>query len=93
MKAFARNTDPSTSHSAAHDFEQHVTKSEMTVLNFIASCGNHGATIDEIVSGTGMQKVSASPRLKPLEKKNMVKATDQKRIGVSGKRQIVWVAK
>ena len=48
-----------------------------------------GATLDDIVSDTGLDKVTASPRLKPLETKGHI-VRDGKRAGHAGRKQTVW---
>lgn len=89
MTALARAHDPLTSHLAAASVP--VTRLEQVVLDEIRVAGD-GRTIDELVALTGIDKVSISPRLRPLCKKGLVIETAETRIGASGRRQTVWRA-
>lgn len=93
--AFARASDPQTSHAAAARTEHHVTWLQEQVLAAIRSCGDRGANWNEQVEITGIRRDKISPRWKDLRKKGMIEArVDQ----VSGKiikrdNQTVWFAK
>jgi len=97
-KAFARRTDPETSHAAAKSVESEATRLENIVYEATKKRGDLGLTWDEAALETGLPPASVSPRWKPLRAKGMIKAkTDQfgntvKRAGASGRGQIVWVA-
>lgn len=67
--ARARRTDPHTSHEAAASVD--VQERERQVLEALA---NHpeGLTTREMAEVTGIDRVSLSPRTKPLERKGLV---------------------
>jgi DNA-binding MarR family transcriptional regulator len=89
MNALARATDPGTSHDAAQSVS--ATVLEAQVLRAIRDSGDRGATLDEIMERTGLEKVTASPRAKPLEGKGLIVRAG-KRPGLSGRAQTVWRA-
>ena len=99
FKAYARSTDPDTSHDAAASVDPHLPNLEDTVYAAIKSRGDRGATCDEIVDLTGLNWNTVSPRLKPLRNKKLIEAqtvfedTVIKRQGKSHRMQIVWFAK
>lgn len=90
--AFARNTDPGTSHGAASSVKAALPFLEAEVLNSLQSAGAEGRTIDELTDVLDLQKVTISPRLAPLVRKKLAVATKARRPGKSGRGQIVWVA-
>lgn len=97
-EALARNTDPETSHEAAHSMDDAVTRLEKVVTLAIRASGDRGATWDELAALTGIDKASISPRFKPLRRKGQicsrtVEGEIVKRAGNSGRGQIVWFAK
>lgn len=88
--ALYRNADPDTSMLAAHSVK--VTFLEELVLNWLIKRGERGGTTEEISVSLNIPRVTISPRLKPLEKKNLVVATEERRKGASGRTSIVWVS-
>lgn len=88
----ARARDPVTSHAAGvaiaevqdHLFDQ--------IHSWLSLRGDEGGTSFEIADGTGIERVTISPRLKPMEKLGLVRRTDERRVGPSGRHSIVWVA-
>lgn len=98
--ALARTTDPETSHEAARAMSAHVSSSEQVVLEAIRSCGTRGAINDDLVEKTGLSWNVATPRVKPLRKKKLVKTIPDpenpaklaKRRGKSGHLQTIWFA-
>ena len=84
MRAFARNTDPDTSHEAARSVESKLNNLERLVYESIVDMG--GATTKEIAAHTGKDRVTVSPRIKPLCNKHLVEDSGARR----GK-SIVWV--
>ena len=88
-RAFARKCDPVTSHAAARSIDDAIPNLEAIVLRHIKNAGQHGMTIDELVAATGIDKVSISPRLKPLTNKKLIYAADVRK-GKSGRSQTVW---
>jgi hypothetical protein len=70
---------------------------EMIVYLAIEASRDNGLTCDETVLATGIEKVSVSPRFRPLLMKGLIKIKtnefgEVKRPGKSGKMQLVWVA-
>jgi len=98
--AFARKSDPATSHAAAGSLPpEAVTKLERIVYEAICSQGLRGATWDEVAKLTGLDKASISPRWKPLCRKKLIKELRDEyrevitRHGLRSNRgQTVWVA-
>lgn len=88
--ALARSTDPETSHAAADSVQ--LTSLESVVFTALLQCGENGATLDELVQKLGMDKVTVSPRLRPLCRKGHAVANG-KRLGSAGRQQTVWVGR
>lgn len=84
--AYARNSDPDTSHEAAESIEQ--TRMESMVYHALVMMGP--ATSSEIAASMNLARDSVSPRMAVLVDKHMVVNTGIKRPGPSGRRQIVW---
>jgi len=79
-KAFARNTDPETSHQAAA--KVNASRLEEIVMDALT----HGPmTSKELAEATGEARVSVSPRFKPLERRGLIVRTDERRDGC-----VVW---
>ena len=91
LTALARNGDPDTSHKAAAYISYRLPALEALVLYCLKHAAN-GLTVDELIDSTGLDKVTASPRLRPLCNKGLVYESDERRKGKSGRAQIVWKA-
>jgi uncharacterized membrane protein len=91
--AYARNTDPETSHQAAKVVaEEQANELEAQVLAAIKS-HPQGLTNHEIVQITGLSWNTSSPRIRPLCRKNLVRDSGERRKGPgTNRRCIVWVA-
>ena len=85
----ARNTDPETSHIGANSIRAHVPTLESMVLDFLKSRGDTGATTEEIALALNLDRVTISPRMKPLMTKGQVIQMGR-RSGKSNKPAIVW---
>lgn len=85
--AHARRRDPGTSHAAAASVD--VTPLEMAVVGALKS-NPSGLTSFEIADILRISLVTVSPRLRPLADKLLVEDSGQRRIGESGRKQIVW---
>lgn len=96
--AYARRTDPTTSHAAADFIEPFLGKIEKAVADAVYNAGPHGANWFEVTLATEIDKATVSPRFKPLCKKGILKAKRDlegevvTRPGFSKKGQIVWVS-
>lgn len=82
MSAFARSSDPSTSHEAAARVD--FTNLEAIALQGLEELGGRG-TAKQVAAQVGRDKWSISPRFKPLEGKGKVARTEERHRG-----QIVW---
>jgi predicted transcriptional regulator len=90
ITALSRATDPETSSEVAASIS-HMAELEEVVFKALKS-SPAGMILDEIIEATGMQKVTVSPRLRPLERKLRV-VRQGKRPGKSNRKQTVWLAK
>jgi hypothetical protein len=84
----ARRTDPQTSHDAKASVEVVLARNETLIVGAVRDRGT--AILDEIIAATGIQKVSVSPTLRPLERKGILVRTGQTRPGESGRQQTEW---
>ena len=98
FEAYARHSDPDTSHDAAAALEgKKVSRLEAVALSATQSCGPRGMINDELVEITGIDWKTITPRMRPLERKGWVwRKTDmftgkfQTRPGKSGHQQDIW---
>lgn len=86
----ARYLDPDTAKAAALSVK--VSRLESLVYEAIFGSGFVGKTLDEIVAATGIEKVSASPRLKPLVIKKLIIDSGRRQNSRAGRPMILWVA-
>lgn len=82
--AHYRRTDPTTSRDAARSV--HANELEQTVIAWMLKQGAHGGNSLEMAEATGLDRVSLSPRFKPLEQAGTLIRTTERR----GRSQ-VWV--
>jgi hypothetical protein len=92
-RALARRSDPQTSHDAADTVTPSLTHLEQMVYAALKNAWFHGLTIDELVTVTHLEKVTVSPRLRPLCEKGLVREAHFTRAGKSGRQQTVWLAR
>ena len=84
--AHARRTDPPTSRAAANSVN--VTDMEARVVGALKA---HGPlTTYEIADILRLSLVTVSPRLRPLADKLIVEDSGTRKMGESGRKQIVW---
>lgn len=88
-EAYARITDPDTSHKAANEVE--TSRLEQMVLVQLSSCPD-GLTNHELVERTGCSWNTITPRLRPLVRKGLVVDSGTRRKGPTNKSCIVWRA-
>ena len=86
-----RRKDPATAQAAWRSIVPKLPELERAVFAVIAGNGAQGATLDQVVEVTQLDKVSASPRLRPLARKGLIEDSGKRRNGTSGRPQIVWV--
>ena len=91
-RAYARKTDPVSSHEAAEKITPHLGTIDDAIYKALLEVGERGATSDEIVKMTDIKYRSVTPRLKPMCKKGLVVDSGECRNGDSGRRQIIWRA-
>lgn len=91
-RALARARDPQTSHLAAASLDSQLPDLERVVLRAVIKGGALGRTLDETCDETGLDKVTASPRFRPLQRKEHIREAEFTRAGKSGRQQTVWVA-
>lgn len=86
--AFARSTDPDTSHDAAKSFDP--TALEAKVLEIIREYGTDGCIADQIIQRfPHEQSHTITPRFAPLMRKGWIEDTGDRREGHSGRLQRV----
>lgn len=91
-EAYARSSDPDTSHMAAGEVEgERASRMENTVYEAILS-NRSGLILHDIMSLTGLPNQSVSPRLAPLVRKKLVVDSGRREKGPYGKLCIVWQA-
>lgn len=91
MTGLSRSTDPMTSVFAGLAVD--TQSIETAVYSFLLCRGKQGATTEEISDGLQLDRVTVSPRMRPLVNKGYVIESDIRRKGKSGKSSIVWIAK
>jgi DNA-binding MarR family transcriptional regulator len=89
--AFARNTDPSTSHEAAASLSSEVlTLRESLVISTLEAYGP--MTQEEVADATGIERPAISPRFAPLVKKGFIQVIGQRK-NRSGRKANVFALK
>lgn len=88
--ALHRSKDPSTSREAAAFIRARLPHLENITYTCLKRSKNRGKIVDELVDATGLEKVTVSPRLRPLVKKGLVFESKERRMGKSGRYQTVW---
>ena len=86
----ARQTDPTTSHEAAHDATPLSGRHRRIALAALRYAGSYGMTDFELAAATGIQQTSIGVRRKELVRAGFVEATEQRRLSPSGSSAIVW---
>src|SRR5579859_4550185 len=89
-RAFARATDPDTARAAAASID--VTRLEGLILDKLRRYSAPGATTFELAEVLGLEVISVSPRMKPLQKKGLIRDSGFRARGASGRCQIIWRA-
>jgi hypothetical protein len=78
--------------AAARAISPFVATHLRRVLEFIASCGEHGATDEEIFAGTALRESTARARRVDLAKRGQVADSGRRRKTRSGRDAIVWTS-
>ena len=94
LGAYARRTDPATSHAAAESVKgSEASRMESLVLGQLRDYPNRGLTTHEIAEIGLIPYESVTPRIKPLVKKGLVIDSGERRIPAGRtKAGIVWRA-
>jgi DNA-binding MarR family transcriptional regulator len=85
-----RSGDPETAYAAAAAVEDNVTHLQRIVLDALLVAGDKGMTSQEISDYTKIDRVTISPRLRPLADKGLIVDSEERRPGNTGKMGIVW---
>lgn len=75
---------------------QRLTVSEeqrRSVLAYLESCGDRGATDEEIQDGTGLGGSTERPRRIELERRGLIFKSESERPTRSGRNAAVWLAR
>ena len=88
-EAYARASDPETSHDAAKSVESN--RLQTICLKAIRTASN-GLTTEELAEVTNLPLVTVSPRMRPLAEMGLI-YEGSKRKNRSGRWAIVWCAK
>ena len=86
-----RRGDPPTSQTSAQSVD--ATRLEKICVGAITRSGGRGMTSEEAAAAVGMELGSITPRFAPLEEKGLIRRTDRRRPGKSGRGRIVWIAR
>ena len=89
---YARHTDPDTSFDAAEAMsKKRATVLENKVLKALRA-STVGLTNHEIVTATGLDWNTCTPRVRPLVRKGWVVDTGLRKLGPAGRNCIIWKA-
>lgn len=91
-EAYARHSDPHTSHDAAESVRgKEANRLEREILSVLQR-HPHGLTNHEISEATGLPWNTTSPRIAPLVRKGLVCDTGERRKAATNRACIVWGA-
>ena len=90
--ALVRNSDPETSYISANSIRERVPTLEQKILEWLDMMGDTGGTTEEIALALKLDRVTISPRMKPLMTRGQVVQMGR-RSGKSNKPAIVWGVK
>ncbi|MDP1026304.1 hypothetical protein Q5H91_03695 [Sphingomonas sp. KR1UV-12] len=82
----------STSIEAADAIESVTARLQRLALRAIRDAGSRGLTADELAATLGFSRWTIQPRTTELRRKHLVVDSGLRRLNVTGKRAIVWVA-
>jgi len=81
-----------TSVAAAVALSPSLGRLQHMVLDVIRAAGMRGLTADELAASLGMSCWSIQPRISELKREGLIRDSHQRRLNVTGKEAIVWVA-
>lgn len=79
-----------TQEAAFAAIEPHVDRLEAIVLDMIRRFPKNGVTCDEIESFANLSHQTASARITALKKRELIIASEERRLTRSGRKAIVW---
>jgi biotin operon repressor len=82
----------STSIEAADAIESVTARLQRMALRAIQEAGSRGLTADELAATLDLSRWTIQPRTTELRRKHLVIDSGVRRLNVTGKRAIVWVA-
>jgi len=89
-RAFARDSDPDTSHEAAELMSREkICRLQFIIVKYLRQLGNMG-TSEEVENLSGISLQSLTPRFRPMVKKNILIDSGKRKTGKSGRRRILW---
>lgn len=88
----ARTGSPETAFDAAASIAEEAKNRENLARAWLRSRHKFGGTADETAEALGWDRYSSRPRLSMLRARGEIVDSGQRRKGVSGKQQAVWVA-
>ena len=80
-----------TSRAAAETMVDAAKSRSALALATITQRGSGGATADEVADDQGWERYSSRPRVAELHKRGAIVDSGNRRIGASGRAQVVWV--
>lgn len=72
-EAYARRTDPDTSHAAAKSMEAKVSALELLVAETVRASGERGMIVQEVCDELSLEHQTISPRMRPLINKRIIR--------------------
>jgi hypothetical protein len=84
---------PETSKQAAAVIADAAKSRSALAARYVVEQGFRGATADEVADALDWDRYSSRPRLAELHKRGLIVDSGERRTGVSGRRQAVWVGK
>lgn len=87
----ARSGSPETAFDAAESVADAAKTREDMALVLIRANRQHGGIADEVSYAYGWERYSSRPRLSTLKARGEIVDSGQRRKGVSGRNQVVWV--
>ena len=90
--AHARRSDPVSSHAAGIAITDKTAGLYAQIHAWLQPRWQLGGTTLEIAEATGLDRVTVSPRMRPMEKLGLVRRSTEKRAGPSGVASVVWIA-
>lgn len=89
-EAYARWTDPDTSHDAAESLKpEHLSHLQQIALDALRELGGRAIT-EELCDHTRIEWKTLSPRMRPLQRLGKIRDTGERWEARSGRKCILW---